>query len=208
MKLNSEAGMSVTGGMAHAGWYETLAQNFGSMALRTEWFLEFFWLGHIVSSVLIAVGMILLVRQWGPESFQPLSVNIAKYVALGILFMLLGLYFSLAYFESPGFVTSCVANTVMLWCSWSACRRQKGLCFAFWALSCGITLLLTIGGQLHHTWVYPPRESDRIISELLVSGRLVAGMMWLTGLMLALRQLTEVNMAGAELNSSRDEENQ
>jgi hypothetical protein len=188
MRFGYAAGPLPPGAVEHAGWFWNLVQNAGLSSLHAEWFLELYWLGQIVAGVLIAAGMILLVRQSGPEGSQPLSVNTARYVALGVLFMLLGIYPSLAFFESPGFVTTCVVNAVMLWYALSACRRPNGTCFALWAWAAGVTLLLTVSSLFHRAWEYPPRGSDLMILKLTVMGGLVAGFLRVSGLMVALRQ--------------------
>jgi hypothetical protein len=169
-------------------------QDFFWSAQHAEWLLELYWLGHIVSSVLIAAGMILLVRQSGPEGSRPLSINTAKYVAVGVLFMLIGLRPSLDYSGSPGFVTTCVVNAVMLGYALSGCRGPKSLCFALWAWASGVALLLTVGSQFHPILGYPQSELDQVILELMVLGGLVAGILWVVGLMLALRQLPAVEL--------------
>lgn len=188
MTFGYAAGTPAPGAVGHAGWFWNLAQNAGLHNLHGEWFLELYWLGQIVAGVLIAAGMILLVRQSGPEGSQPLPVNTARYVALGVLFMLLGVYPSLAFFESPGFVTTCAVNAVMLRYALPARRRLHGTCFELWAWASGVTLLLTVGSQFHRAWEYPPRGADLMILKLTVMGGLVAGFLRVAGLMVALRQ--------------------
>jgi hypothetical protein len=218
-KCYTEAARHVAWNIGHAGWFQNLAQDFvwsttppdkcrviSSFwnlsqdfywsAENSEWLLEFYWLGHIVSSVLVVAGLILLVRQSGLGLSRTLSINTAKYVAFGVLFMLVGLYFSLVCFGSPGLVTTCIVNVVMLGYSLSACRRPKGLSFAFWAWASGIALLLTVGSQIHPISVFPPRLSDQIILELSVLGGLVAAILWVVGLVMALQQPAGVKLAG------------
>jgi len=182
----------VAGG--NPGWFWNLVQDFGLSALHAEWLLEFYWLGHIVSGVLIAAGLILLVRQAGSKDSQPLSTNTAKYVAMGVLLMLVGIYPSLAYFGSPGLVSTCVVNVVILWFSLSARRQSKGFCFTLWACASGVTLALTVGGQFHRNWGYPPGWFDSIILEMMVLGGLIAGILWIVGLILALRQMSSAKL--------------
>jgi len=190
MKFYVAANTPAMMGGGNPGWFWNLVQDFGLSALHAEWLLEFYWLGHIVSGVLIAAGLILLVRQAKTEDSRPLSTDTAKYVAMGVLLMLIGIYPSLACFGSPGFVTTCVANIVILCFSLSVCRRPRCLCFALWAWASGVTLALTVGGQFHRNWGYPPGWFDSVILELMVLGGLIAGILWVVGLMLALRQLT------------------
>lgn len=189
MKYYIVANTPAFAGGDNPGWFWNLVQDFGMSATHAEWLLEFYWLGHIVSGVLIAAGLILLVRQPGAAVSQSLSTNTAKNVALGVLLMLISIYPSLNYFGSPGFVSTCAVNAVMLVFSLSACRRSRKLCFVFWAWASGITLLLAVGSQFHRNWGYPPRGSDPVILELMVLGGLVVGILWVIGLMLALRQL-------------------
>ena len=87
LRLSYEAGPPLPGAAGDAGWFWSLLQNAGLNALRAEWFLELYWLGQIVASVLIAAGMILLARAPEREAGEPVPVNTAKYVALGVLFI-------------------------------------------------------------------------------------------------------------------------
>jgi HEAT repeat protein len=189
MRFGYAAGPPLPGAIAHTGWFWNLVQNAGLSSLHAEWFLELYWLVQIVAGVLIAAGIILLARTPEPESGQAVPVNTAKYVALGVLLMLIGIYPSLRFFESPGFLPTCATNGVILAYAVSGFRRGKGVWFSLWAWASGVALLLAAGSQFHRTWEYPPRESDRIVMGLMVAGELVAGLLRLVGLMLALRQL-------------------
>jgi hypothetical protein len=160
------------------------------------WFPELYWLGHIVSSVLIVAGVILLIGQLRSSGRRAQSPNTAKYAAAGVLLMLVGIYPSLAYFGSPGIVTTFLATAVMLWCSVLAWRRWSIAGFAFWAWASGLALLVMLGGLLQHNRVYPPGGFDQttlaliqLMSALIAMANLVAGILWVAGLMLILRYL-------------------
>lgn len=171
-----------------------LAREVGFRWIDTDteagWFLELYWLGHIVSSVLMVAGMILLVRQLRSEDGQVQSQNTAKYVSFGILFLLIGIYPSLVFYGSPGIVTTCLANGVMLIYSIIAWRRLKIAQFALWAWASGITLAVMFGGQRHRTWFYRPWEFDATILDMIDIGNLIAGIFWVAGLVLILRYLS------------------
>ena len=189
MRYSVEANAQVVPGLGDTSRFWMMVNDFGWSALHAEWLLEFYWLGYIVSSVLIAAGMILLLRQLRSEIPQPVSPNTAKYVAAATLFLLIGLYPSLAVFGSPDFVTAIAVNAVIFSYSAAAYWKSKADAFALWVWASGITVLLTLVRQFHRSWIYPPREFDQLLLELLTVGSLVAGLLWMAGFVLAIRQL-------------------
>jgi len=191
LNLCSAASAPVVPGRPAVNWFWHSGLFFGASAPLAEPLLEACWLGHVVAGVLIAAGLILLVRQWGPDISRPAPINTSRQVAGGVLFLLIGIYPSLKWFGSPGVVTAVVLNAVMFGYALSAGRRRQGRCFDLWALACAITLLVTLGGTVVRARALPPGEFDLtpLFLELLTPLGWLADLLWVAGLMLALRQL-------------------
>jgi len=185
-----------------SAWFWLPEPHYGGGNPLAGWLLEVYWLGNIVASALIAAGLVLLTRQWGPEISRPPPPRTAQWVAIGILFLMLTLYPSMMVFGSPDVLATLVVNVVMLGYALYGCRRPQGRCFICWAVACTLTLLVPLAGWLHHAPAAAPNYIDQYVSqtlqELLVLAELAASGLWVAGLWLGWRQLVPAAPPGED----------
>ncbi len=179
-----------SGWMGYASWYMHQWQgHYLWNVMHNGFVLELYWLSYIISGVLIAAGLVLLVRQSWLEGFRPISTCTAQLVAVGVLVMMMLTPQSLLLFGSPTFITALLLNALMLAYSLAGWWRPGHLYFKLWAWAAGLRLLLTIVMQPPRNWGWPPGQPDRVILEFMVVALLVEGFLMIVGLALALRQL-------------------
>jgi hypothetical protein len=192
MNLYATAIAPVPLGAAPVNWFWHAGSYIATGPVQSVWLLEAYWLGEIVASVFMAAGLILLVHHWGPAISRPVPTSTAGLVAGGVLLLLLGIEPSFNWFGSPGGVTTVAVNAVMFGYALFAWRRGQGRCFALWALACATILLLTVGAAFNLTRHLRSAGFDvsQMLWELELLALELAGILWLAGLILALRQLT------------------
>jgi hypothetical protein len=176
--------------MGYAPWYMHQWQGHYLWNVMPNGFvLELYWLSYIVSGVLIAAGLVLLVRQSWSGGFRPTSICTAQLVAVGVLVMMMLTPQSLRLFGSPTFITALLVNALMLAYSLAGWWRPGQQYFKLWAWAAGLRLLLTIVMQPARNWGWPPAQADRVILEFMMVALLIEGFLMIVGLALALRQL-------------------
>ena len=176
--------------MGYAPWYMHQWQGHYLWNVMPNGFvLELYWLSYIVSGVLIAAGLVLLVRQSWSGGFRPTSTCTAQLVAVGVLVMMMLTPQSLRLFGSPTFITALLLNALMLAYSLAGWWRPGQQYFKLWAWAAGLRLLLTIVMQPPRNWGWPPGQPDRVVLEFMMVALLIEGFLMIVGLALALRQL-------------------
>jgi len=147
-------------------------------------FLEFYWIGYIVAGVLFASGIILSIRQMQAKGMSKVSPNTAMYVALAILFLMIGMTISLSFFGHPEFLPTMIISGFVIYFSFKAYRQQRAALFIFLFLSGILTISQVAGLDLYQKWYFPPGEFESWLFDLLSIAGAIAGGLWAAGIIL------------------------
>jgi hypothetical protein len=200
---SDHGGFDWSGWMGYAYWYMNQWQgHYLWNVMHNGFVLELYWLSYIISGVLVAAGLVLMVRQSWSGGFRPTSACTAPLVATGILVMMMLTPQSLLLFGSPTFITAFLVNALMLGYSLAGCWRPGHQYFKLWAWAAGLRLLLTVVMQPPRNWGWPPAQPDRVILEFMVVALLIEGFLGVVGLLLVLRQPQPESPAHASNNGN------
>ena len=170
-------------------WPQPLGNNENNVFRNSFWgllynfpmgsFVEFYWLGYLLTGVLYVAGVILAIQKLrAKEQFNP-SPNTAMFVALGFLALLILMAISLARFESTGLLPTIAVNAVLLYFCLGGYRQFKSKAFICLASAAILTIARTIGIEglnryhngLHDGTIY---TFEQWIVELLQIGSILA----------------------------------
>jgi hypothetical protein len=215
MNRSPYGGFDSTEWTGYASWYRhQLEGHYLWNVMPNGFVLELYWLSYIVSGVLIAAGLVLLVRQLVSGGFRPAPTGTAAVVATGILLMLIFTPLSLSAFDSATFITALLVNAVPLVYSAAGWLRSGHQFFKLWTWAFGLGLLLTLLMEPHRNWIqtifmrpqtnvlWPPSQSDRITLEFIVVALLIKGFLGIVGLALVLRQPKPESSAHTSVDGS------
>jgi hypothetical protein len=151
-------------------------------------FMEAYWIGGLVSSVLFVAGIILSVRQLRAKETVNPSPNTAMFVALAVMASIAGLPASRSLFQITDFLPVMAINLVLFCaCIWGISKYQSAfLCLALAVL---FTVGRTVGLDFYSHWSFPPHGFDQWFLEFLSALGIVAGVLRVTAIILIIRQI-------------------
>ena len=156
-----------------------------------QWFWDYYWVGGIVSGVLLAAGAIQIIRTLQSDAGKPAKPVSAGTLVLAFIFLLIGLKPASVYFHSTSFITTLCVNVAVLAVVLRSPRQLKWPAITCWAWATGITLASVAVQQYWVQQTYRPQfgESQPFSADWqmwLACGSVATGCLWLAGLVFAI----------------------
>ncbi len=159
-------------------------------------FLEFYWLGFLLTGVLYVAGLVLICqRLQSKEEFKP-SPNTAMYVALGFLALMILMAVSFMGLRHAELLPTVAVNLAVLYFCFLGHQKFRMNAFAFLAMAAILTLVRVVGlvaldwyhNRLHNGGIY---AVEQWLIQMMLLGSVLAMVFWGMGIILIIRRLQD-----------------
>ena len=186
-------------------WLPPLGNNVSNMRRTDFWgllynfpitsFVEFYWLGFLLSGVLYVAGVILVIQKLRAIEQFKLSSNTAMFVALGFLAAMILMAISFMFLGHAEFLPAIVINSAIFYFCFNGYQQFKSKAFVFLSIAAILTTV-RVGGLVVLDWYHNEIHNGGIYNieqwllELMLLGGVVAIVFWGTGIVLAIKSVT------------------